>query len=187
MIVRGRSPGHYQTERRGSTSSGPGGGSGNMGGYGNGPMMGSDFPSGGPMLGGGFSGGYESRGQAMPPYGGRNHHQHDLPTEAMIPPEDSKAIDNTKAYQYYPGSIYEGQQDSRGAVEMFTHPRADQDPNGFEPKGKSEYDGANSPLPSLFHPGQLMTTRRCGGGGRFEGKPRAEGYYPSLVSQPGIN
>ncbi|SPN98585.1 related to meiosis-specific protein NDT80 [Cephalotrichum gorgonifer] len=180
MIVRGRSPGHYQTERRGSTSSGPGGGGGTLGGFGNGPMIGADFPSGGPMMGGGFAGGYENRG----PYSGRPHHQHNLPAEAMIPPEDSKAIDNTKGYQYYPASVYEGQQDSRGVIEMFTDPRGDQESNSYESKGKSEYDGASSPLPSLFHPGQVMSNRRCG---RFEGKPRSEGFYPHLISQSGMN
>ncbi|PKS07295.1 hypothetical protein jhhlp_005897 [Lomentospora prolificans] len=183
MIVRGRSPGHYQTERRGSTSSGPGGGSGSLSGYGNGPIMGSEFSSGGPMISSGFPGNYDNRGHTMPPYGAR-HHQQEILAEAVIPPEDAKAIETTKGYQYYPGTIYEGQQDQRGGVETFTHQRADHDSASVDPKHKSEYDGSNSPLPSLFHPGPLMVNRRCG---RFEGKSRSEGYYPSMMPQSGIN
>jgi len=182
MIVRGRSPGHYQTERRGSTSSGPGGGSGSLSGYGNGPIVGTEFPSGGPVLSGGFSG-YENRSSAMPPYPPRHHHE-EIPAETAIPPEEAKAIETTKGYQYYPGTIYEGQHDQRGGVETFTHQRGDQDSSSFETKPKTEYDGGNSPLPSLFHPGPLMVNRGCG---RFEGKPRSEGYYPSMVPQSGVN
>lgn len=184
MIVRGRSPGHYQTERRGSTSSGPGGGSGSLGGYGNGPMIGADFPSGGPMLGGGFGGAYEGRGPAMPPYGGRHHHHHGLPTEAMISPEDAKVIESTKGYQYSAGLIYEGQQDPRPGIEAFTHHHGDHEPNALESKTKSEFDGGNASLPSILHPGPLMFNRRCE---PFDVKPRSDGYYPSLVSQSGIN
>jgi meiosis-specific transcription factor NDT80 len=184
MIVRGRSPGHYHTDRRGSTSSGPGGGGGNMGGYANGPIMGPDFSSGGPMLGGGFAGGYDSRGPAMPPYGTRHHAQHDLPTEVMIPPEHAKIIENTKGYQYYPAGLYDSQQDSRSTVAGFSHPRSDRESTGFESKGKHDYDGISSPLPSIFQHSPFMADRRCNG---FEGKPRSEGYYPSLVPQSGIN
>lgn len=177
MIVRGRSPGHYQTERRGSTSSGPGGGGGSLGGYGNGPMIGADFAPGGPMLGGGFATGYESRGPAMPPYGGR-HHQHDLPSETLMQHEASKTMEPAKGYQYSPGMIYEGQQDSRG-VEVFTHQQDDHDS-----RGKYGYDNVNDTLPSIFSAGPLMTSRRCG---PAEVKQRTEGYYPTLASQTGVN
>src|SRR5262249_47401556 len=46
MIVRGRSPGHYQTDRRGSTSSGPGGSGGGLAGYPGGPVLSPEFPTG---------------------------------------------------------------------------------------------------------------------------------------------
>ncbi|EEY14871.1 conserved hypothetical protein [Verticillium alfalfae VaMs.102] len=49
MIVRGRSPGHYQGERRGSTSSGPGGSGGSMGGFSGGTMIPPEFPPSGPI------------------------------------------------------------------------------------------------------------------------------------------
>lgn len=181
MIVRGRSPGHYQTERRGSASSGPGGSGGSLGGYGNGPMIGTDFSTGGPMLGSGFPSSYDSRGPAMPPYGGRHHHQHDLPADTMMQHEESKPIDTTKGYQYSPGMIYEGQHDTRGGggVEIFTHQQDD-----HEAKGKYGYDGVNDTLPSIFNPGPLMANRRCG---PSEIKQRSEGYYPTLASQSGIN
>ena len=179
MIVRGRSPGHYQTERRGSTSSGPGGGGGTLGGYGNGPMIGTDFSSGGPMLGSGFSTGYDSRGPAMPPYGGRHHHQHDPGDGALMSSKDSKSVDATKGYQYTPAMIYEGQQDPRGGIEVFTHHQ-----ESHESRGKYGFDSVNDTLPSIFNQGHLMVNRRCG---PSEVKPRSDGYYPTLESQSGIN
>ncbi|CAI4214835.1 unnamed protein product [Parascedosporium putredinis] len=95
-----------------------------------------------------------------------------------------KTIEVTKGYQYYPGTTYEAQQDHRGGVDTFTHQRPDHSSSAFEVKTKTEYDTGNSPLPSLFHPGPLAMNRRCG---PFEGKPRSDGYYPSMVPPSGIN
>lgn len=183
MIVRGRSPGHYQTERRGSTSSGPGGGSGSLSGYGNGPAIGPDFLSNNSMISSGFPRSYDASQASMPPFTGR-HPQQEIPVESMIPPEEAKTIEVTKGYQYYPGTTYEAQQDHRGGVDTFTHQRPDHSSSAFEVKTKTEYDTGNSPLPSLFHPGPLAMNRRCG---PFEGKPRSDGYYPSMVPPSGIN
>ncbi|KAI2782447.1 p53-like transcription factor [Daldinia loculata] len=179
MIVRGRSPGHYQTERRGSTSSGPGGSSG-MGGYSGSQVLGPDYgSSGGPSL---LPGSYASGGAYDPRsghYGGTRHHE--LPAEPIIPTEEAKAIDNTREYQYYPAPIYEGT-DSRQGVEMFSH-RGEPDslmtsapPAGdsSSSKVKHEYEG---PLPSiLYNPGNAYY-RGCS---RFEGKPTSTGYYPTM-------
>ncbi|GJC96881.1 NDT80/PhoG like DNA-binding family protein [Colletotrichum higginsianum] len=85
MIVRGRSPGHYQSERRASTSSGPGGSGGSFTGYPNSSIMGSDFGPAGAMLGGGYGASFDSRGNA--PYGSTRHH-HEL--EHMLPPRTPK-------------------------------------------------------------------------------------------------
>ncbi|OTA84431.1 hypothetical protein M434DRAFT_83354, partial [Hypoxylon sp. CO27-5] len=178
MIVRGRSPGHYQTERRGSTSSGPGGSSG-MGGYSGSQVLGSDYGTGGSsLLSGtyGGSGGYDPRSGH---YGTTRHHE--VPMEAIIPTEEAKAIENTKDYQYYPATIYEGT-DARQGVEMFSHRN---EPENLVPsappvdpttsKVKHEYEG---PLPSLvFAPGSAYYPRSCS---RFEGKPTSAGYYPTM-------
>ncbi|OTB03714.1 hypothetical protein M426DRAFT_23448 [Hypoxylon sp. CI-4A] len=179
MIVRGRSPGHYQTERRGSTSSGPGGSSG-MGGYPGSQVLPSEYGGGGSsLLSGGYgsSGGYDTRAAH---YGTTRHRE--LPLEPIIPTEEAKAIDNTKEYQYYPATIYEGTDSGRG-VEVFNH-RNDPDtlmhpaPPTTDPVGskvKHEYEG---PLPSLFYnPGSAYYPRGCS---QFEGKPTSAGYYPTM-------
>ncbi|KAI1381928.1 p53-like transcription factor [Hypoxylon crocopeplum] len=179
MIVRGRSPGHYQTERRGSTSSGPGGSSG-MGGYSGSQVLGSEYGTSGSSM---LSGTYTSGGAYDPRpghYGTTRHHE--LPTEPIIPAEEAKAIDTTKEYQYYPATIYEGA-DSRHGVEMFSHRgepehlmhSAAANIDSTASKVKHEYDG---PLPSLFYnPGNAYYPRSCS---RFEGKPTSAGYYPTM-------
>ena len=199
MIVRGRSPGHYQVERRGSTSSGPGGsggGGGSVGGGGGGyssAMMGSsEYSTGSSMMGGGGYGSqhYDPRSGG---YGGTRHH-HELTMEPMISVEEVKAITDAKGYQYYPTTIYEGEQDPRHhqQVEMFSHQqhhqrRHDVSESGgttgnsmgsttFDPtKVKSELENG---LPSLFYNGGPYYSPRCG---RFEGKATSTGQYPTLV------
>lgn len=179
MIVRGRSPGHYQNDRRGSQSSGPGGSSGSsLGGFGNPAEFGN------PMItphGAGFSTPFDGRGV----YGGGLRH-HDITTEAMIPPEDSKAIDTTKEYQYYPGSLYDCQSDR---VELF-NPRSESEivvphmTTGLDLHGKlkTEYDGAT--LPSIFQQPMFVNDRRPG---LFEGKSSSSGYYPTMLPPSGMN
>ncbi|KAK4130212.1 p53-like transcription factor [Trichocladium antarcticum] len=198
MIVRGRSPGHYQSERRGSTSSGPGGsgGGGSIGGGYSSNMLGpGEYSAGSSMLGGG---GY---GQPYDPrsgggYGGTRHH-HELAMEPMISAEEVKAIAETKGYQYYPATIYEGEQDPRNhphhhhhhhhQVELFSHGRHDVSEGGghnsmsaaFDPtKVKPEMETG---LPSLFYPGGGYYNNRCG---RFEGKHTSSGQYPALMLPP---
>ncbi|KAI1079222.1 p53-like transcription factor [Whalleya microplaca] len=186
MIVRGRSPGHYQTERRGSTSSGPGGSSG-MGNYPGSQVLGTDYGSGSSsLLPGTYAGGggYDPRSSH---YGTSRHH--DLPMEPIIPPDDAKAIDETKEYQYYPSTIYEGSGDSRQGIDMFSH-RNEHDSlmtsaaataDSTTSKVKHEYEGS---LPSLvYHPGPAaFHPRSCS---RFEGKPTSAGYYPTMLPQSG--
>jgi len=186
MIVRGRSPGHYQGDRRGSTSSGPPA-PGGMG-YGGPGMMSGDFssPGGGPMMGSGYqSGSFDGRSGV--PYGTRQHpHGQDIGTESL----EDDAKPKSGGYQYFPGSIYASQQDPREGVEMFTHqPRSSTDTDGSGmPSVKSDYSseagsssGSSNGLPSLFHNGPLVSSRRCG---PFEAKSRTEGYYPTMVPQP---
>ncbi|CAJ2512357.1 Uu.00g053720.m01.CDS01 [Anthostomella pinea] len=183
MIVRGRSPGHYQTERRGSTSSGPGGSSG-MGSYGSNQVIGADYSSGSSsMLPSAYgTGGYDPRSGH---YGTTRHN--DMPLEPIISAEEAKAVDTAKEYQYYPSTIYEGA-DTRHGIEMFSH-RGEHE-HMLSPstttvdttisKVKHEYDGT---LPSLFYnPGTAYSPRSCG---RFEGKYTSAGYYPTPLSQSG--
>lgn len=200
MIVRGRSPGHYQSERRGSSSSGPGGSGGGSiggGGYSSGMLGPGDYSTGSSMLGGG---GY---GQPYDPrpgggYGGTRPH-HELTMEPMISAEEVKAITEPKGYQYYPSTIYEGEQEARPQqqqqqhpqVELFSHHARNGGPSGsgaattnsmsamFDPtKAKSEMETS---LPSLvYHPGPYYS-QRCG---RFEGRATSSGQYPTLIPPP---
>lgn len=186
MIVRGRSPGHYQTDRRGSTGSGPSG-SGGMGGYPSLVPGSSDYgPSGSSLLpsayGGGGGGAYDPRASH---YGTSRHH--DLPMEPIMSADEAKAIDGTKDYQYYPTTIYEGS-DSRQGIEMFSHRPEHENliastsatGDSASSKVKHEFEGT---LPSLlYQPGTSYYARGCS---RFEGKPSSAGYYPAMLPQSG--
>ncbi|KAI1821542.1 hypothetical protein F4861DRAFT_456372 [Xylaria intraflava] len=182
MIVRGRSPGHYQTERRGSTSSGPGGSSG-MGSYPSSQALGGEYGAGSSnLLPSAYSGTYDARS------GHYNTTRHpEIGMEPMIPTEEAKAIDTTKDYQYYPSTIYDGVEPRQG-IEMFTH-RNEQDTimaatsSTVDPgisKVKHEYDYT---LPSIvYHPGPAFYPRSCS---RFEGRATSAGLYPTPLSQSG--
>lgn len=184
MIVRGRSPGHYQTERRGSTSSGPGGSGGGSisGGYAQGMIGSGDYGPGSSMMAPGYPNTYDPRPSS---YGGGRHHGHDLGIDQIISPEDEKVLNaTTKGYQYYPASLYEGDQDHRHhPVELFSSARSEAESNAtptlgnsFDPtkvKPESEH-----PLPSMFYQSPSFYTTRCS---RFEGKPTSNGYYPTTI------
>jgi meiosis-specific transcription factor NDT80 len=188
MIVRGRSPGHYQSERRGSSGSGPSTGSGlGDGGY-SGSMMSHQF-AGGPAL---MQSAYGNSYGGDPRHGGysggrHHHHHHDLPMEPMLSAEEEKDINETKGYQYYPTPIYEGEQDSRNPVEVFHHHQkmdhettTHHQPTSHQMdmatnKVKAEYDSGMS---NVWYPGSSYYSQRCG---RFEGKSSSTGYYPSML------
>ncbi|KAK4226787.1 hypothetical protein QBC38DRAFT_455921 [Podospora fimiseda] len=189
MIVRGRSPGHYQSERRGSTSSGPGGSAGSgMGGSAFPSAFGSSEYSAGPsIIQGGYSSTYDTRSGG---YGGTRHH-HELTMEPMISPDQVKAITEPKGYQYYPATIYEGEHDHRPhQVELFSHhPRHDTSDSGTNSSISSGYDhGKVKPelengLPSLFYSGPYFNdpnTRLD----RFTSKSSSSGHYPTLIPPP---
>lgn len=194
MIVRGRSPGHYQNERRGSSSNGPPGSAGSISGY-HGLSTGgvSDFPN--PMISAPYNN-YNAQGSVYGSHAQRHHTT--LPTEAVIPPEESKDIETTKGYQYYPAaSLYENQTDQK--IDMFSHQSESEavphqvSSSGVEivSKEKAEYDHgpssgstsiSSNTLPRLVHPPLLSSTdrhRRCG---PFEGKSSSSGYYPHVMS-----
>ncbi|KAJ4149572.1 hypothetical protein NW754_001011 [Fusarium falciforme] len=183
MIVRGRSPGHYQNDRRGSQSSGPGGSAGNLGPFG--PMGGMPDFNANPMMNGpgygGGGGGFDNRGNM---YGVRHH---DIPPESMISSEEAKAINTVREYQYYPGPIYETQGER---VEMF-NPRTERDgvvphmATGLDVGAKIKADYDSTTLPSIFQPPAHLGDRTPA---PFEGKSTSSGYYPtSMIPSSGIN
>lgn len=167
MVVRGRSPGHYQSERRGSnTSSGPGGsGGGGAGSYtpsggaarapGDMSMSGSSSMLSGP----GYSNSYDNR----------SHHYRShiaplqIPMEPTLSAEEAKGIVESPDYVYYPGAIYEGHEDRflhLPSMAAYT-----------TSKVKSEY-------------GVFSGSRHCG---RWEGMGESKGYFPTALMQQELN
>ena len=131
MVVRGRSPGHYSDERRGSsTSMGPGGASGadynslkrdagsaGPSGEGHGSRSGGSYPGSGQMS----SSGYQSQHMSMAHSSPRSHSipsssssgharplefsvRHAVPAMTM---EEAANIENYEGYQYYPSPLYD--------------------------------------------------------------------------------
>jgi len=177
MIVRGRSPGHYQGDRRNS-SNGPSGSAGPSGtGFG---AMGvvRDFSA---PLG---MNPYTTYGNQGDMYGQRHHA---LPPEAMIPPADEKAIETEKSYQYYPGAMYQDQ--TNGRLDAWNHATDDQmvphvvagvDINGG--RVKAEYE--NNTLPRLVQPASLTSNDQGRNCRPFEGKPTSNGFFPHPTMSP---
>jgi meiosis-specific transcription factor NDT80 len=175
MVVRGRSPGHYQSERRGSnTSSGPGG-SGGAGG------AGSYTPSGGTsrtpgdinmsgtssmLPGSGYSNSYDSRSH----YSRANIAPLQIPMEPTLSTEEARDIEESPGYLYYPGAIFEGQEARHHLPSMseYTHTKV-----------KQEYGTTGYILPSLSST-QDGLGRHCG---RFEGTLESRGYFPTALIQ----
>lgn len=169
MIVRGRSPGHYQTERRGSTSSGPGGSSGTLGSYTGSQGLG-DYSSGPSLLGPGSYGvgGYDPRSGH---YGSSRHH--DLSFESA---QDMKDDAKDAPYRYYPGLTYDGA-DPRQPVEMFRH-NHDQDTTMTSMPGTAELPRVKHESDSLrnfYLPGPAYHSRGCS---QLESKSSSVGWYP---------
>lgn len=185
MIVRGRSPGHYQSERRGSSGSGPSTGSGLGDGSYGGNMMGAHFGGGPTLMTNAYgNGGYDPRHG----YSGRHHqHHHDMPMEPVLSAEEDKKLHETKGYQYYPTPIYEGEHDTRNPVEVFhhnssskmdtdnTHQQHHSTSHQLE-KVKGEYESGVS---NVWYPGGSYYAQNCG---RFEGKSSSSGFYPSMMA-----
>ncbi|KAL9106976.1 MAG: hypothetical protein Q9187_008493 [Circinaria calcarea] len=137
MVVRGRSPGHYQDDRRNSsTSMGPSGGSnGESSGGGprdpgststsgglHGGMSGVSYPGSGRTGGGG--GGYQahhtsltrspSDNQSVPSSSSSSHGSSrppfaERPPDPILTVEEANNIDHHQGYQYYPAPLFEAQ------------------------------------------------------------------------------
>ncbi|KAL7922299.1 p53-like transcription factor [Trichoderma austrokoningii] len=176
MIVRGRSPGHYQNEKRRSQSGGPGGSSGSLGSYSSLASIGefSPHPS---LLGGNgtYNAPYDPRGSVY-----QTPRTHDVPGEVAMSPDEEKAMGNAKGYMYYPGSMYDSSPPR--PLEMFgTRNEQDNTPSqaSADSKVKSEYDIT----PRVFHPPLTDSRRQLS---VFEGKTTSGGYYPTILS-PSVN
>lgn len=196
MVVRGRSPGHYQSERRGSNASSGPSGQGGGAPYGGGVSRGSDMSmSGGSSMlpGGPYTAPYDTRHQ----YSGQSHvGQFELPVEPIMSGEEAKAIDEAEGYQYYPSVLNEGHLANTRTHTYSSMPsssRYDDRANGGpyqlpsvgeygsqSPRIKQEYGGGLS-LPSLHSTGPSDAYgRNCG---RFEGHPTSRGFYPIINYQ----
>lgn len=181
MIVRGRSPGHYQTERRGSTSSGPGGSSG-MGSYTSSQVLGGEYGPSSSLVSNAYStSAYEPRSGH---YTTSRHPE--IGMEPMMSSEDAKAIEAPKNYQYFPSPIYEGVEPRQG-IEMYSH-RNEPDamlsaPSGVDSaaisKVKHEYEHTR---PSIYQPGPAFYGRNYN---RFESRATSAGCYPTVLPQSG--
>ena len=137
MVVRGRSPGHYQDDRRNSLASmGPSGGSNGESGGGGPRDPGSTSTSGGPHGGmsgvtypgsgrtGGSGGGYQahhtsltrspSDNQSVPSSSSSSHGSSRPPFAERLPDpiltvEEANNIEHHQGYQYYPAPLFEAQ------------------------------------------------------------------------------
>ncbi|KAH8597343.1 NDT80/PhoG like DNA-binding family protein-like protein [Bisporella sp. PMI_857] len=176
MVVRGRSPGHYQSERRGSNAStGPGsGGAGGAGSY---------TPSAGATR---TPGDVTMSGTSLLPssnygsgYDGRSHHYRSsiaplqIPMEPTLSAEEAKSIEEAPGYMYYPGPIYEGHEGRFGLPSVSEYAPS---------KVKQEYSSPGYVLPSLASTQDFG--RHCG---RWEGTQESKGYFPTALIQQELN
>lgn len=184
MIVRGRSPGHYQNERRNSQGSGTGGAAGSGGFRSMGPM--GDFGNGSGMAGAGlgYNSGYDGRGTNY-----NNVRHQEMSPESIFSSNDDKS--SNKAYQYYTGggssSSYETHNDR---VDLFGHRNGADTLHSNLPniataandrKVKPEFDF--NMLPSPFSGGARADDHHRE---RFDSRPSPGGFYPSIVPPTGL-
>jgi meiosis-specific transcription factor NDT80 len=188
VVVRGRSPSHYQNEGPHNQNASRGTGSGGMGGSGH-HGLGSN---GGTGYGGGYRNGISGSGTSTMGggmYRGTTYSLDPSPVgshsvssasslsagpveglagdQHMVDDEDTKMIDANTDYQYYPAPIYE------------TIP------------AKSEIHGLPLPLPDRRikeeypGPASMSTGWPVGGCGRFQGMETSRGYYPDVHAHAG--
>ncbi|KAF7857911.1 hypothetical protein EAF04_009269 [Stromatinia cepivora] len=177
MVVRGRSPGHYQSERRGSNaSSGPGGAGGAGGGGSYTPSGGSSRTPGDITMSGTSSmlPGSSSYGS----YDGRSHHYRtgplQIPMEPTLSAEEAKNIEDAPCYMYYPTPIWEGAEPRNQLPSL---------PEYAPGKIKQEYTTSGYSLPSISG-AQDGLGRHCG---RWEGVPESKGYFPTMALTQELN
>lgn len=179
MVVRGRSPGHYQNERRGSNaSSGPGGsgGAGGAGSYsssaGTSRTPGDISMSGSSSMlpGSGYGSSYDNR----PQHYRSNIAPLQIPMEPVLSAEEAKRIEESPCYLYYPGAIYEGHEARHQLPSMSDFATS---------KIKQEYGSGGYVLPSLSSTHEGLS-KQCG---RWEGTTESKGYFPTALIQQELN
>jgi meiosis-specific transcription factor NDT80 len=186
VVVRGRSPSHYQNEGPHNAGTSRGAGSGGMGGPGH-HGLGSN---GGGSYSGGFRNGISGSGASGMGGGMYRGNTYSLdpspvgshsvssasslsggPVEGLIndqhlgEDEDSKMIESHGDYQYYPAPIYENVPTKMEGVGLPLPER----------RIKEEYPG----------PASLSTGWQVGGCGRFQGMETSRGYYPDMHAHTG--
>jgi meiosis-specific transcription factor NDT80 len=201
MIVRGRSPGHYQVDRRGSAPSGPGAGSGGstaasgMSHYGSHGVI-------SPEYGGGSSsavmnnhyGAFDSQGGSQ--YNGargsgpRISNQSEMPADPLLSAREEIHVRGTKPYEYYGESIYSSGADASNTVDVYGRPRTASEVmmppmasggGAFDLKVKGESgNGALPPLSGWGAPQSLLSQPS----GRYEGRESSLGFYLQEVKAP---
>lgn len=194
VVVRGRSPGHYQPERRNSNAS-AGGSTGPNGGPSYDANSGMIRPLGNQMAVSGSSSMVSGGGYIETYHETRPHHHYsrasvEVPMEPIMSAEEIKAIDETEGYLYYPSPIYEGTGISLPHVRTHLtplNPTHDRNHNmGFQlpnpsQKIKQEPGGYGSyNLPSLTAGPTADTLGRHFG--RFDGLPSSRGFYPTVFA-----
>jgi len=179
MVVRGRSPGHYQSERRGSNASTGPGGSGGAGGGGSYTPSGSASRTPGDMNISGTTSLLPSSGYGNS-YDTRSHHYRSnvaplqIPMEPTLSAEEAKSIEEAPCYLYYPGAIYEGHEARYQLPSVSEHATS---------KIKQEYNASGYVLPSLAST-QDASGRHCG---RWEGTTESKGWFPTALIQQELN
>ncbi|EKD15344.1 uncharacterized protein L3040_001715 [Drepanopeziza brunnea f. sp. 'multigermtubi'] len=202
MVVRGRSPGHYQGERRGSNSSGgPSGSAGPGGSYtpsGSSGRAPGDLGMGSSSMlpGSAYTNHstYDSRG---------GHHYRSSIPPLQIPMEpalssheeaksSSSGIDESPCYLYCPGATlqYEGQQESRytlPSVGEYTTNKIKNEYSAAAGSSSSNHNGGGYVLPSLV--GGESVYGRGGGCGRWESvdQQTSRGFFSSSMLQQEMN
>lgn len=185
VVVRGRSPSHYQNEGPHNSSASRGGGSAGMGGpgahglgsnggptYGGGYRMGLNGPS---AMGGSCGSSYRGATYSLDPSPVQSHSVSSAsslsggPVEGMVDQhmvdEDSKVVQTHDTYQYYPSTLYEGMP---AKMETSVLPLP-------ERRIKEEYPGTTS----------LQSGWSVGGCGRYQGVESSRGFYPDVHAHVG--
>jgi meiosis-specific transcription factor NDT80 len=184
VVVRGRSPSHYQNEGpHNATARGPGssgfGGPGQNGLNSRGGATYSTYGNGISGSGAGAMGGSMYRGNtySLDPSPVGSHSVSSAssmsggPTEGlvgdqhMVDDDDSKMMDAQHDYQYYPSALYDGLPSKAEGVLPLPERRS----------VKEEYPG----------PSALATGWQVGGCGRFTGMESSRGYYPDVHTHAG--
>lgn len=185
VVVRGRSPSHYQNEGPHNSSASRGGGSAGMGGPGahglgsnggptyGGYRMGINGPG---ALGGSCGSSYRGTTYSLDPSPIASHSVSSASSlsggpvdgivdQHMVDEEDNKVVQQHDSYHYYPSTLYEGMPPKMEGG-MLPLP---------ERRIKEEYAGHNS-LPSGWS---------VGGCGRFQGVESSRGFYPDVHAHVG--